>query len=69
MPRDSHLLLPCTQQLLRIALSGKWGTKRKSDLDSMDDEKPDEEVHEDAKANLEDRGYVAKKWKLSLIHI
>jgi len=63
LPRDSHLLLPWTQQLLRIALSGKWGTKRKSDPDSMDDEKPDEEVHEDAKANLEDRGYVAKKWK------
>ena len=30
MPESSHLLLPHTQQLLRIARSGKYGTKRKT---------------------------------------
>jgi hypothetical protein len=63
MPRDYQLLAPHTQQLLRLARSGKYGTKRKPDPDSMDDDRPDEEVHEEAKANLEDRAYVAKRWK------
>ncbi|KAK3700388.1 hypothetical protein LTR37_015999 [Vermiconidia calcicola] len=64
MPRDYQLLQPWTQALLRLARSGKVGSnKRKSDPDSMDEEKPEEEVSEEAKANAEDRGYVAKKWK------
>ncbi|KAK5117471.1 hypothetical protein LTR85_008856 [Meristemomyces frigidus] len=63
MPRDSNLLQPWTQQLLRLARSGKVGTKRKPDPDSMDEDRPDEEAAEDAKSNLEDRGYVARKWK------
>lgn len=63
MPRDYQLLQPWTQQLLRLARSGKVGSKRKPDPDSMDEDKPEDEVTEEAKANLEDRGYVAKKWK------
>jgi len=63
MPRDSHLLQPWTQQLLRLARSGKVGMKRKPDVDLMDEDRPDEEAAEEPKANLEDRGYVAKKWK------
>lgn len=63
MPRDSHLLQPWTQQLLRLARSGKIGMKRKPDPDSMDEDRPDEEVTEEAKNNLENRGYVARKWK------
>ncbi|KAK3674341.1 hypothetical protein LTR78_005810 [Recurvomyces mirabilis] len=65
MPRDYQLLQPWTQQLLRLARSGKVGTKRKPDPDSMDEDGADEEkTTEVAKANLEDRGYVAKKWKI-----
>lgn len=63
MPRDYQLLQPWTQQLLRLARSGKVGTKRKPDPDSMDDDKAEDEIAEEAKTNLEDRGYVAKKWK------
>ena len=65
MPRDSHQLNPWTQHLLRLARSGKVGTKRKpqGDPDSMDEERPEEEAAEEAKANLEDRGYVARKWR------
>ncbi|EMC98261.1 hypothetical protein BAUCODRAFT_418809 [Baudoinia panamericana UAMH 10762] len=63
MPRDYQLLLPWTQQLLRLARSGKVGTKRKADPDSMDEDRPDEEAAEESKANLEDRGYTARKWK------
>lgn len=64
MPRDFHLLQPWTQQLLRLARSGKYGSKRKSDPDSADEDKGDDEVTEDARPNtVEDRGYVAKKWK------
>jgi hypothetical protein len=62
MPRDYQLLLPWTQHLLRLARSGKVGTKRKPDPDT-DDDKPEDELNEEAKANLEERGYVAKKWK------
>ncbi|KAK4894739.1 hypothetical protein LTR27_007127 [Elasticomyces elasticus] len=63
MPRDYQLLPPWTQQLLRLARSGKVGTKRKQDPDSADEDRPDEEPAEETKANLEARGYVAKKWK------
>ena len=64
MPRDYQLLQPWTQHLLRLARSGKVGTKRKpADPDSMDEDKPEDELPEESKANLEDRGYVAKKWK------
>ncbi|PPJ59781.1 hypothetical protein CBER1_04339 [Cercospora berteroae] len=65
MPRDFQLLTPWTQHLLRLARSGKVGTKRKQDADA-DDDKPDDEVaEEDTKptSNSDDRGYVAKKWK------
>ena len=47
MPRDYQLLQPWTQQLLRLARSGKVGTKRKpqrEDLDGMEDEKPEDDV-------------------------
>ncbi|KAM3422343.1 hypothetical protein BST61_g2702 [Cercospora zeina] len=64
MPRDFQLLNPWTQHLLRLARSGKVGTKRKQDADA-DDDKPDDEVaEEDTKpTSIDDRGYVAKKWK------
>lgn len=72
MPRDYQLLLPWTQQLLRLARSSKLGVKRKpTDLDD-DDGKPDDVdgLGADGKAGAgqvnalgEDRGYVAKKWK------
>ncbi|KAK5164298.1 uncharacterized protein LTR77_009993 [Saxophila tyrrhenica] len=64
MPRDSHLLHPWTQHLLRLARSGKVGTKRKPDPDMIDDDKAEDEVTEESKnAMVVDRGYVAKKWK------
>lgn len=63
MPRDYQLLQPWTQQLLRLARSGKVGTKRKPDPDSMDEDKPEDEVEQEAKPNLDLRGYAAKKWK------
>ena len=63
MPRDYQLLQPWTQQLLRLARSGKVGTKRKPDPDYMDEEKAEDELAKEAKANFDDRGYVAKKWK------
>ncbi|TKA42317.1 hypothetical protein B0A54_06766 [Friedmanniomyces endolithicus] len=64
MPRDYRLLPPWTQQLLRLARSGKVGTKRKPDPDSADEDRPDEEAPEEPKVSLENRGYLAKKWKL-----
>ena len=63
MPRDYQLLQPWTQQLLRLARSGKVGTKRKPDPDSMDDDKPEDEIAEEAQAGFEDRDYVTRKWK------
>lgn len=69
MPRDYQMLLPWTQQLLRLARSGKVGTKRKADPDNLDEENQnpkadDENAAEDAKPSRdEDRGYRAKKWK------
>lgn len=65
MPRDYQMLQPFTQHLLRLARSGRVGTKRKQDHDNADEEKPEDEPVEEANkdANIEDRGYVAKKWK------
>ncbi|KJX93643.1 hypothetical protein TI39_contig4278g00017 [Zymoseptoria brevis] len=65
MPRDYQMLSPWTQQLLRLARSGKVGTKRKQDLDALDDDKPEDDIAEEANksVNVEDRGYIAKKWK------
>ena len=63
MPRDYQLLQPWTQQLLRLARSGKIGMKRKPDPDSLDEDKLDDEIGDENKTNFEDRGYVAKKWK------
>lgn len=64
MPRDSHLLNAWTQQLLRLARSGKIGIKRKHDADAADEEKPEDENAEEGKNDKnEDRGYLAKKWK------
>ncbi|CAK3779032.1 Hypothetical predicted protein [Lecanosticta acicola] len=65
MPRDYQLLNTWTQHLLRLARSGKVGTKRKQETDAIDDDRPEDEVAEDvnAKTNLDERVYVAKKWK------
>jgi hypothetical protein len=63
MPRDHQLLSPWTQQLLRIARSGKVGTKRKANTHKPDDENADETSKEAAKIAFDDRGYFAKKWK------
>ncbi|KAI7090599.1 hypothetical protein KC356_g1388 [Hortaea werneckii] len=68
MPRDSSLLQPWTQQLLRLARSGKVVTsKRKASSDAfeIDEERveAEEAAAEEANPTLEDRGYVAKKWK------
>lgn len=68
MPRDYQLLQPWTQHLLRLARSGKVGIKRKAE-----DEKGEDEVEEEGAAGneessrkhdpLEDRAFLAKKWK------
>lgn len=71
MPRDYQLLLPHTQQLLRIARSGKLGTKRKAapDLDVEGDDfgsrEDDTQAEENAgkASSLDDRVFVAKKWR------
>lgn len=65
MPRDYQMLQPFTQQLLRLARSGRVGTKRKQDHDIADEDKPEDEQPEEPSkdANIEDRGYVARKWK------
>ncbi|WPH01807.1 Hypothetical protein R9X50_00466100 [Acrodontium crateriforme] len=63
MPRDFQMLQPWTQQLLRLARSGKVGTKRKQDPDSQDDDKAEDEAPEEAKNHFEDRAYIVKKWK------
>lgn len=71
MPENFQLLLPHTQQLLRIARSGKYGTKRKTapDVEPDGDEfnpreeegLPDEIL---AKPTLhEEKGFVARKWR------
>jgi hypothetical protein len=66
MPRDYQLLQPWTQHLLRLARSGKVGTKRKpvGDPDFMDEERPEDDGGgEETKENLGERGFVAKKWR------
>lgn len=64
MPRDYQLLNPWTQQLLRLARSGKVGTKRKKEPDLIDEDKPEDEVAEEvSKAQIDERGYIAKKWR------
>lgn len=66
MPRDYQLLNPWTQHLLRLARSGKVGTKRKQESDPLDDEKLEEEAATEdvnAKTSVDERAYVAKKWK------
>lgn len=71
MPRDYQLLLPHTQQLLRIARSGKFAQKRKAqqDLDADDEgfgEREEGAIAEEilGKANgPEERAFVAKKWR------
>nr|POE89933.1 hypothetical protein CFP56_20402 [Quercus suber] len=63
MPRDFQFLHPWTQQLLKVARSGKISTKRKADPETGDDDKADDEPTDETKHNSEDRGFVAKKWK------
>lgn len=71
MPESSHLLLPHTQQLLRIARSGKYGTKRKTapeaepdgdDFNAREEEGvPDEVLAKPA--HTEEKGFMARKWR------
>ncbi|QIW99298.1 hypothetical protein AMS68_004816 [Peltaster fructicola] len=76
MPRDYQLLNPWTQQLLRLARSGKLGQKRKPTRDADDADGEDYGAREDdgnagdesnglSKGNMlgEDRAFVAKKWR------
>jgi hypothetical protein len=71
MPESSHLLLPHTQQLLRIARSGKYGTKRKTapeaepdgdDFNAREEEGvPDEVLAKPT--HTEEKGFMARKWR------
>jgi hypothetical protein len=71
MPESSHLLLPHTQQLLRIARSGKYGTKRKTapeaepdgdDFNTREEEGvPDEVLAKPT--HTEEKGFMARKWR------
>lgn len=77
MPRDSQLLQPWTQQLLRLARSGKVGAGRNKrkvaptadvGMDGLTDDdgrgEEEGEVGEEKKSQMEEeRGYVARKWK------
>lgn len=71
MPESSHLLLPHTQQLLRIARSGKYGTKRKTAPDAEPDgdefnAREEEGVPDEILAkptHTEEKGFVARKWR------
>jgi hypothetical protein len=71
MPENSQLLLPHTQQLLRIARSGRYGTKRKiaPDVETDGDEfttREDEGLQDDnlvKPAHSEEKGFVARKWR------
>lgn len=71
MPESSHLLLPHTQQLLRIARSGKYGTKRKTapDVEPDGDDfnaREEEGVPEELLAkpvHVEEKGFLARKWR------
>ena len=71
MPENSHLLLPHTQQLLRIARSGRYGTKRKiaPDVEPDGDDfnaREEEGLQDDSlakPAHSEEKGFVARKWR------
>jgi hypothetical protein len=71
MPENSQLLLPHTQQLLRIARSGRYGTKRKiaPDVEPDGDEfnaREEEGLQDDnlvKPAHSEEKGFVARKWR------
>jgi hypothetical protein len=71
MPENSNLLLPHTQQLLRIARSGRYGTKRKiaPDVEADGDEftvREEEGLQDDSlakPAHSEEKGFVARKWR------
>lgn len=71
MPESSHLLLPHTQQLLRIARSGKYGTKRKTAPDAEPDgddfnAREEEGVPEEILAkpvHVEEKAFLARKWR------
>jgi len=71
MPENSQLLLPHTQQLLRIARSGRYGTKRKiaPDVETDGDEfntREEEGLADDTlskPAHTEEKGFVARKWR------
>jgi hypothetical protein len=71
MPENSQLLLPHTQQLLRIARSGRYGTKRKiaPDVEPDGDEfnaREEEGLQDESlakPAHSEEKGFVARKWR------
>lgn len=71
MPENFQLLLPHTQQLLRIARSGRYGTKRKTAPDAEPDAddfnaRDEEALPDDILAKptqTEEKGFVARKWR------
>jgi len=63
MPRDSHLLQPWTQQLLREARKPR-SAKRKAEVAVTTEEKRVDEPGEEPKEGLVSSGWNAKKWGL-----
>lgn len=71
MPENSQLLLPHTQQLLRIARSGRFGTKRKAAPEAEPDgdefaAREEEGLPDEILAkpvHHEEKGFVARKWR------
>lgn len=71
MPENFQLLLPHTQQLLRIARSGRYGTKRKNPPDAEPDADEFAAREEDGLAeelsakpiHHEEKGFMARKWR------
>ncbi|KAM0718084.1 hypothetical protein Q7P37_006416 [Cladosporium fusiforme] len=71
MPENFQLLLPHTQQLLRIARSGRYGTKRKNPPDAEPDTdefnaREEEGLAEELASkpvHNEEKGFVARKWR------
>lgn len=71
MPENFQLLLPHTQQLLRIARSGRYGTKRKNPPDAEPDADEFTAREEDGLAeelsakpiHHEEKGFMARKWR------
>lgn len=71
MPENFQLLLPHTQQLLRIARSGRYGTKRKSPPDAEPDAdefnaREEEGLAEELSSkpiHNEEKGFMARKWR------